>query len=447
MKEKIVNTKERVAYSLANLGNIPVQTVISSYLLIFYTNIVGLDPAACATLFLIARILDGLNDPLVGFVIDHLPRSKHGKFRPALAIGSILCALNFLLLWFGPLMATSGKLVIAYISYLLIGVLFPVMDISLNSLLPVMTDNMQERNTLSSLKGFTYMLGSVVLGMAAPIILGNTSNRNGYVSLIWCSFAVILIFSLIGAVGVKEHIEIKQEKTESYKFKDLLRILSIRPVWSTFICRLLFTVGSLLLNAVNAYFYTYVLGNLALLSVVSMVQLAGVLPATLMINFFVKRMGKKNLYILGLFLNGVVPILRLINVTNVPLLVLGTLIGGFGSGLCMGLSYAMQADITDTVELETGYRAEAAISSLSSFVAKCAMGIGGAIPGYLLAATGFDAASQVQNDGVRITIIVCGIVLPAVFSAVAMLLFKVFYPLTIQKEKEQVEAIMARRNA
>lgn len=445
--KKVVNVKERVAYAIANLGNIPVQTLISTYLLIFYTNIVGLDPAACATLFLIARIVDGLNDPLVGFVIDHLPRSKYGKFRPSLAIGSILCSINFLLLWFGPLMATSGKLIIAYISYLLIGVLFPVMDISLNSLLPVMTDNMQERNTLSSLKGFTYMLGSVVLGMAAPIILGNTSNKNGYITLILCAFAIILVFSLIGAIGVKEHIQIKQKKTESYKFKHLFKICSIRSVWSTFICRLLYTVGMLLFNSVNAYFYTYILGNLTLLSVVSMVQLAGVLPATLLINFFVKRMGKKNLYILGIFLTSVVPLFRLINVTNIPLLILGTLFSGFGNGLCMGLSFTMQADITDAVELETGYRAEGAISSLSSFVSKCAMGIAGAIPGYMLAAVGFDAAAQAQNNGVRTVIIMCSIVLPAVLAILSMFLFKVFYPLTIQKEKEQVKAIMTRRES
>ena len=146
-----VTLKEKISYALVNLGNIPIQTILGSYLLIFYTNIVGLSPASCATLFLIARVLDGLNDPFVGFAIDHIPTT--------LVVGSILCALNFLLLWFGPLMATSGKLAIAYVSYLLIGVLFPVMDISLNSMLPVMTTDMEERNMLSSLKGVVYMVG------------------------------------------------------------------------------------------------------------------------------------------------------------------------------------------------------------------------------------------------------------------------------------------------
>ena len=157
---------------MANFGNIPIMTLINGYLLIFYTNICGLSPAACATLFLIARFLDAINDPLVGFIIDHLPTRKMGHFRPTLILGTILCSVNFLLLWFGPMLSTSGKLAIAYVSYILLGVLFPVMDISLNSLLPVMTEDMKERNSLSTIKGLAYVIGALVIGVAAPLILG-----------------------------------------------------------------------------------------------------------------------------------------------------------------------------------------------------------------------------------------------------------------------------------
>lgn len=76
-------------------------------------------------------------------------------------------------------MAPSGKLAIAYVSYILLGVLFPVMDISLNSLLPVMTEDMNERNSLSSVKGLAYVVGALVVGVAAPLILGDTSNKDG----------------------------------------------------------------------------------------------------------------------------------------------------------------------------------------------------------------------------------------------------------------------------
>jgi len=102
-KDKI-KFKEKLAYATVNFGNIPIMTIINGYLLIFYTNICGLSPAACATLFLIARILDGLNDPLVGFVIDHCPNTKFGHFRPVMVwtddgsirkTGDCLCFLHF----------------------------------------------------------------------------------------------------------------------------------------------------------------------------------------------------------------------------------------------------------------------------------------------------------------------------------------------------------------
>ena len=167
MNQDKIKMREKLSFAMANFGNIPVMTLINGYLLIFYTNICGLSPAACATLFLIARFLDAINDPLVGFMIDHLPTRKMGHFRPTLILGTILCSANFLLLWFGPMLSTSGKLAIAYVSYILLGVLFPVMDISLNSLLPVMTEDMNYRNT--SIVGLAAALGMGVSQASASL--------------------------------------------------------------------------------------------------------------------------------------------------------------------------------------------------------------------------------------------------------------------------------------
>lgn len=443
MNEK-VTLKEKVSYALANLGNIPIQTVLSSYLLIFYTNVVGISPAACATLFLVARILDGLNDPFVGFVIDHMPTSKHGHFRPTLIIGTFLCSINFLLLWFGPMMVPSGKLVVAYITYLLIGVMFPIMDISLNSLLPVMTSDMKERNTLSSLKGFIYMLGMFGLNMLAPLIIGDTTKASGYVKLIIFVTVIVVIFSVAGALGVKERVQADTSK-EKYKLKDLFVILTKRPVATTFLSNLFYNMATFAMNAALAYFFTYVIGNLALLSIVSIVQLVALLPATLIVGVFINRLGKKKTYILGACIIGLVPLIRLVDVTNIPILMVATAITGFASGLVMPLSYGIQADNTDYIELDMGQRAEGAISALSSFVTKCAMGIGGAIPGYMLAAVGFNATAATQPQSVQTVIILCAIVIPSVLCIVGAFILGFGYPLSKEKLEIQNQKIMELR--
>lgn len=436
--------REKLSFAMANFGNIPVMTLINGYLLIFYTNICGLSPAACATLFLIARFLDAINDPLVGFMIDHLPTRKMGHFRPTLILGTILCSANFLLLWFGPMLSTSGKLAIAYVSYILLGVLFPVMDISLNSLLPVMTEDMKERNSLSSIKGLAYVIGALVIGVAAPLILGDTSNKQGYINLVLIMTAVIFFFSIIGTMGVKERV--KPQMENSYSVKELFKILSQKPVYITFLAVLLYSIGSNIVNAANTYFYTYIFEDLTLASIITLITCVTVFPATMVIGNLIGRFGKKKMYAIGLALAGLAPIIRLLDVRSIPLLIVSVLIAGIGAGFAAPLNYGIQADNTDYIEVSMGIRAEGAVASLSSFVSKCAMGIGGAIPGYLLQLAGFDSKAAVQNDNVINVIVLCVLILPAIVNVVAIVIFSKGYPITKEKLNEQICLMREKRS-
>lgn len=444
MNQDKIKMREKLSFAMANFGNIPVMTLINGYLLIFYTNICGLSPAACATLFLIARFLDAINDPLVGFIIDHLPTRKMGHFRPTLILGTILCSANFLLLWFGPMLSTSGKLAIAYVSYILLGVLFPVMDISLNSLLPVMTEDMKERNSLSSIKGLAYVIGALVIGVAAPLILGDTSNKQGYINLVLIMTAVIFFFSIIGTMGVKERV--KPQMENSYSVKELFKILSQKPVYITFLAVLLYSIGSNIVNAANTYFYTYIFENLTLASIITLITCVTVFPATMVIGNLIGRFGKKKMYAIGLALAGLTPIIRLLDVRSIPLLIVSVLIAGIGAGFAAPLNYGIQADNTDYIEVSMGIRAEGAVASLSSFVSKCAMGIGGAIPGYLLQLAGFDSKAAVQNDDVINVIVLCVLILPAIVNVVAIVIFSKGYPITKEKLNEQTYLLREKRS-
>ena len=444
MNQDKIKMREKLSFAMANFGNIPVMTLINGYLLIFYTIICGLSPAACATLFLIARFLDAINDPLVGFMIDHLPTRKMGHFRPTLILGTILCSVNFLLLWFGPMLSTSGKLAIAYVSYILLGVLFPVMDISLNSLLPVMTEDMKERNSLSSIKGLAYVIGALVIGVAAPLILGDTSNKQGYINLVLIMTAVIFFFSIIGTMGVKERV--KPQMENSYSVKELFKILSQKPVYITFLAVLLYSIGSNIVNAANTYFYTYIFEDLTLASIITLITCVAVFPATMVIGNLIGRFGKKKMYAIGLALAGLAPIIRLLDVRSIPLLIVSVLIAGIGAGFAAPLNYGIQADNTDYIEVSMGIRAEGAVASLSSFVSKCAMGIGGAIPGYLLQLAGFDSKAAVQNDNVINVIVLCVLILTAIVNVVAIVIFSKGYPITKEKLNEQICLMREKRS-
>lgn len=156
-------------------------------------------------------------------------------------------------------------------------------------------------------------------------------------------------------------------------------------------------------------------------------------------------MGKEKVYIFGLAMIALFPLLRLFDVTSIPILILATIGGGFASGLCMPLTYGIQADNTDYVNLKMNVHAEAAVAALSSFITKCGMGIGGAIPGYMLAAAGFDATASGQPEEVKTIIIIGAIVIPAVLSLVGAAIFAAGYPLTKEKLEAQAEAVKAAR--
>lgn len=159
----------------------------------------------------------------------------------------------------------------------------------------------------------------------------------------------------------------------------------------------------------------------------------------------IQKFGKKKLYTFGLIIIALFPLLRLLDVTNVPILIVATIGGGFASGLCMPLTYGIQADNTDYVNMKMNVHAEAAVAALSSFITKCGMGIGGAIPGYMLAAVGFDATSATQPEAVKTVIIIGAIIIPAVLSLVGAAIFAAGYPLTKEKLEAQVEAMNASR--
>ena len=145
-----VKLSEKIGMLMVCAGNIPLMTLLSVNFMIYYTTVVGLDPKALATLFLISKVMDGISDPVMGFILDRFPVTKMGKFRPMLILGTIICVINYILLWFGAVWSPVGKYVIVYVTYLLLGWTFDIMDISKNSLLPVMTTDDKETACLFS---------------------------------------------------------------------------------------------------------------------------------------------------------------------------------------------------------------------------------------------------------------------------------------------------------
>lgn len=437
---------EKLAYVLANIGNIPVMVTLSTFLLLFYTDVVGLDPVAIGTLFLIARVLDGVSDPIMGYIIDHLPPTRLGRFRGYLILGALLTSLNFALVFLGPSLAPAGKLAIAYVSYLLLGWLFDLMDIPLNSMLAVMTDDDGQRSTLSTLKGITYTVGAVVVTAAVlPIIDMFPIRQEGFHVVIVAIAVLVAVFSVVGALGIRERV-FPIHGEESYKIRDIVKILGAKAVLSLFATTILQQVGAGVASGIGVFFYLYVLKRPDLYPLAALAFLVGAVVAVLVVKPMLHRLGKKVTVAIALSISALGGLIALLLPANQPMLFIAlSMITAPGVGLFMLISYAVQADNMDYVEWKLGFRAEAAVSSMNSFIVKAGSGVGAAIGAYSLAAIGYVANAPEQSAGTIRGLYLINFGVPGILGVVAVAIWLLTYPLTRARLAEMKSDLAERR--
>jgi len=448
-----IGLREQFSFFIVNVGNIPIMTLASSFLLIFYTDVVGLKAASIGTLFLIARVLDGFNDPVTGFVVDRFfPKTKMGRFRPYLMLGALFCSLNYLVLWLGPLWSPAGKMVIAYISYLLLGVTFDLMDIPLNSMIAVMTDVPKERNRLSLVKTLGYAGGAGLVMLPVPIILERVRDNPdltamAYTILIIAASAITLVFSVVGAAGIRERIQPPKDEDTTYSLREMFSVITEKPVRTVFLAQLLSSAGGAAGGAVTIYYAKYILGSESIMVVLGLVGVVGGLPMLLLLPKLVERFGKRTLFAVGYIIPAIANLLKLFAYRNIPWLVICSILSGFGGAFTMPMSYGIQADNIDYIDYKRGQRAEGIIASMNSFVLKASGGIGGALAAYVLAWTGYIPNAEQQPLSAERGILLNAILLPAIMALIAGLLFRFQYDITEERMAEITQELRERRAA
>lgn len=250
-----------------------------------------------------------------------------------------------------------------------------------------------------------------------------------------------MAFSIIGALGVKERVQPISDK--KYTIRQLFPILGMSPVLITFLATLCFGIGSGVMSGSSTFFATYVLGDLALLAGAAGMTILGILPSMILAPLLANKIGKRAVYGGGQCISGLSILVHLVSVTSVPLLYVSYALVGVGTSVMMTVMYGIQADNVDYVEMKKNIRAEGAIASLSSFITKAASGIGGALPAFILAMTGF-VRNQEQTTTALNGITFSAITLPAILSIAAGVLFIFFYPIG-KKHLVEIESTLRSR--
>ena len=448
---------EKIAYGLGDMASNLFYQTFTMFLLYFYTDVFGITAAAAGTMFLVVRMLDTFYDPLVGVLADRT-KSKYGKFRPWILYTVIPFGAVGFLTFFTPEIATSAKVVYAYITYTAMMFIYSTINVPYGALMAVMTSNSLERTSLSAFRSISAFVGGLIVqgftlklvnyfGLLNTHADGSANEQFGF-SVAMGIYSVLAVIMFLTTFFVcKERIKPINEESNSLKedIKDLFKNVPWLILTVVGIMTCLYVAirnGSIIYyfkyyanNAGTAHLFGFEIGAEALISSFMVAGTAFSILGTVLLKPMAAWVGKKNVYILSMALGTVLSIAYyFLNKDQITLMFVFQALCNFAVGPAMAMMWSMYADTADYSEWKNGRRATGLIYSSANFAQKFGWSIGGAIAGYLLAYFGFVANAPLTPDtekGVRILFSF----MPAIWSLIAVIaLF--FYNLDENKVKE-----------
>ena len=214
--QHILSFREKAAYGLGDFASSMFWKLFSIFLLFFYTDVFGITAAAVGTMFLVTRIWDAANDPLMGILCDRT-ESKYGKFRPYLLYGALPFAIVGILTFSTPDLSANGKLIYAYITYTLMMMAYTSINVPYASLMGVMTNNTGERTSLASYRFIGAFSGGLFVTSTANYLVeyfGGAGSASGYQWTVGIYAALAAILFVLTFAGTKERLKPTIKKPE-----------------------------------------------------------------------------------------------------------------------------------------------------------------------------------------------------------------------------------------
>jgi GPH family glycoside/pentoside/hexuronide:cation symporter/probable glucitol transport protein GutA len=438
------------AYGMGDFASNLCWTFIGSYLSVFYTDVVGMAPAVASAIMLIAKIWDGVNDPMFGAIAERT-NTRKGRFRPYILYGAPFLAL-FSVLAFTKLGTGSAAVAWAAFSYIGCGMLYTVVNLSYGSLSTVMTSDPDDIAQLNSYRMMGTNLSSVLLNaITAPLLMkfsGGESYTAGAYTKVAVLFAIcaLPLFYLV-YVNCKETIKPAGNAAKIPLGQSIKAVLTNKPLMLIFLIQLLAMTAFFGRMGVVIYYLMYNVQRFDLIAAfMSLPSLFTVVGIFFTKNYIVK-VGKKKMAAVGYIGSGVCLILiylvgNTIGYGNIPLLLILHCLYGF---FCFSfpIPMAMIPDAINYEEDRTGIRADGTSYATVSLSTKfgSAFGVSGAL--LIMGATGYVANAQQTAgalNGINLTVnLIFGILFLLCLIPLAL------YPLDEKKSAEILESLNKKR--
>ena len=388
---------EKLAYGAGDLANNFIFTTVNTFLLIFYTDVFGIAPAAAGIILLGARLWDAANDPIMGMIVDRTS-TRWGKFRPYLLFGAVPFAVLGILTFTVPTrLGETARIIYALLTYVGLGMVYTAVNTPYGALTSSMTQDPRERTSISAVRMFMALLGAFLVSTLLPIlvpIFGGDRPARGYQITMVIFAAAGAMLLIITFFGVTERIAVPQSR-KKLTIGDFLKVIQKNDqlLILCVIFLVLFASNSIV-SAVGLFFFTYVLGDAQLFSVYSLANFIPLILGIPIMAYLASRIGKKQALILGLLVSLLGPLGVAIFTQNFQLLIITRVIASIGGAATVAIIWGLVPDTIEYGEWKTGIRAEGAVYSIVGFFFKLGITFGGLVPGLVLEKAGYVANQE-----------------------------------------------------
>ncbi len=404
--------KEKIGYGFGDMSSSMFWKIFSYYLPFFYSNIFGLSLIDAGVLVLVTRIWDAVSDPMMGIISDRT-QTKWGKYRPYLLWVAPFFSICGILLFTTPDLEYGGKLIWAYVTYILMMTVYTGINVPYGAMLGVMTEDSNEKTVFSSFRMFFAYGGSFIsLFLWEPLtnMMGGYNTSVGWFWAMVVIAAACFVMFILCFLMTKEHLKTVSTVSVGSDFKALL---SNKPWWLLIGAALCFNLFNTVRGATVAYFFQDIIGsNVSLVffgimfafyaglflgvgEVSNMVGVASCVPIS-------NRLGKKTTFIL---VNASLVVLSILfffipcTPTGYWMMLIFQILISILTGIMSPLVWSMYADVSDYAELKFKTASTGLIFSSSSMAQKFGGAIGGAAVLWLLSGFGYITDPAVLASG------------------------------------------------
>ena len=445
-----LTSREKYSYGIGAYGKDLACGIVYTFLMIYFTDVVGINPAFVGTLFLMARLWDAINDPIMGMIVDNT-RSRFGKFRPWIFIGTILNSVVLFLLFRKPDLEGTSLYLYYSVMYILWGMTYTIMDIPYWSMIPTLATTKEDREKISVVPRIFASLGGLTVttfGIALVNKLGNGNQIKGFEYFALGIIIIFIISTIVTCINVKEKTQV-QVNNEKVNIKQAFNILKQNDQLLVFIGIVLaYNLAMQLAGGAAIYYFKYVAGKESLFSVYSFFKVAEI-GGLMLFPVVTRKIGRQQVFrmatilpmfgLITLFISG------LIAPQSILFISVSAVLLNLGSGFLLGSTTVMLADIVDYGEYKLGSRNESIIFSAQTLLVKLASALSGWLIGVGLSLIGYVAGAAVQSNITIIGIRVIMTIIPSIVALVMYVIYKSKYKINGSFHDEILQVIGSRK--